>query len=78
MGQWEKGITAPTRENVFALEDFFGVPGQLTSLLGYGRPPSSEGASPAGSSDLPDKIERLSDRDRRAIERLVDEMLSDG
>lgn len=78
VGQWENGVTAPTLEKVFALEDLFSTPGELAALLGYGRPSAkSARGEPAASADLPDKIQRLSPRDRRAIERMVDEMLTD-
>lgn len=75
VGQWENGITTPRRETVFALEDLFECPGELATLLGYGRPVTNgTRRAPAKAARSEDRLENLEVRLDR-LEAKVDQLL---
>lgn len=76
VSSWVRGVKRPRyREDVERIEQWFGSEvcpaGSLTTIL-YEPPAERTDDRPAA---LHGKIDRLPERDRRAVERLVDEML---
>ena len=72
VGQWEKGVTTPTADKVFALEDYFVVPGELAALLGFGRP--GPVSAPRPGAPVEDRLRSLEVRLGR-LEGKLDQVL---
>ena len=78
VSDWERGKAIPRRGRVRQVEELLGLqPDQLVRAIQV----ATEGASAGDGGDAPaalsGKLERLNARDRRLVERMVDERLAD-